>query len=93
MDWITQPESWVALATLTLLEVVLGIDNVVFISILTGKLPVEQQPKARKLGLALAMFMRIGLLFSLSWIIRLTAPLFTIPAPESSLNAIAGEQE
>ena len=79
MDWITQPESWIALATLTALEIVLGIDNVIFISILTGKLPPDQEPKARKLGLLLAMVMRIGLLFSLSWIIKLTAPLFTIP--------------
>jgi predicted tellurium resistance membrane protein TerC len=86
MEWITQPESWIALATLTALEVVLGIDNVVFISILTGKLPREQQPKARKLGLALAMFMRIGLLFSLSWVIGLKETLFTIPVVQQEIS-------
>ncbi|MDF3052296.1 MAG: rane protein TerC family [Geminicoccaceae bacterium] len=84
MDWITNPEAWVALLTLTVLEIVLGIDNVVFISILAGKLPPDQQPKARRLGLALAMIMRIGLLFSLSLIIRLTAPLFTVLGQEIS---------
>lgn len=78
-DWVSQPESWAALGTLTLLEIVLGIDNVVFISILTGKLPKEKQPKARQLGLLLAMGMRIALLFSLTWMMRLTEPLFTIP--------------
>jgi predicted tellurium resistance membrane protein TerC len=78
MDWITNPEIWIALATLTALEVVLGIDNVIFISILAGKLPAKQQAPARQLGLLLAMLMRIALLFSLSWIIRLTAPLFTV---------------
>ncbi len=77
-DWISNPEAWIALGTLTALEIVLGIDNVVFISILTGKLPQEQQPKARQLGLGLAMVMRIGLLFSLKWIMGLTRPLFTI---------------
>jgi predicted tellurium resistance membrane protein TerC len=84
MDWITSPEAWIALLTLTVLEIVLGIDNVIFISILAGKLPVEQQAKARRLGLALAMFMRIGLLFSLSLIIQLTAPLFTVLGEEIS---------
>jgi predicted tellurium resistance membrane protein TerC len=78
MDWITNPEAWIALATLTVLEIVLGIDNVVFISILAGKLPRNQQNKARQVGLALAMLMRIALLLSLTWIIKLTAPLFTI---------------
>ena len=78
MDWLTDPQVWIAFVTLTALELVLGIDNIVFISILSGKLPVEQQKKARFLGLGLAMFMRVGLLFSLSWIIRLTAPLFTV---------------
>jgi predicted tellurium resistance membrane protein TerC len=76
MDWLTNPESWIALLTLTVLEIVLGIDNVIFISILAGKLPDSQQARARKLGLFLAMFIRIGLLASLAWIIRLTAPLF-----------------
>jgi predicted tellurium resistance membrane protein TerC len=84
MDWITNPEAWVALATLTVLEVVLGIDNVVFISILASKLPREQQNKARRLGLGLAMVMRIALLFSLTWIIRLTEPLFTVLGEEIS---------
>ena len=64
MDWLTSPEAWIALLTLTVLEIVLGIDNVIFISILAGKLPPEQQPKARRLGLGLAMLMRIALLFS-----------------------------
>jgi predicted tellurium resistance membrane protein TerC len=78
MDWMTNPEAWVAFGTLLALEIVLGIDNVVFISILAGKLPAEQQAKARYLGLALAMVTRILLLLSISWMIRLTAPLFTV---------------
>ncbi|MDH3944347.1 MAG: TerC family protein [Anaerolineae bacterium] len=78
MAWITDIEIWVALLTLTSLEIVLGIDNIVFISILASKLPKEEQPKARQVGLGLAMFMRIGLLLSLAWIIRLTNPLFSI---------------
>jgi predicted tellurium resistance membrane protein TerC len=78
MDWITSPEAWIALLTLTVLEIVLGIDNVIFISILAGKLPREQQGTARTVGLGLAMFMRIALLFSLTWIMRLTEPLFTV---------------
>jgi predicted tellurium resistance membrane protein TerC len=84
MDWITNPEAWVALATLTLLEVVLGIDNVVFISILAGKLPPHQQNRARRIGLGLAMIMRVLLLLSLTWIIKLTAPLFTVLGEEIS---------
>jgi predicted tellurium resistance membrane protein TerC len=84
MDWLTSPEAWIALLTLTVLEIVLGIDNVVFISILAGKLPPEQQARARRLGLGLAMFMRIALLFSITLIIRLTAPLFTILGEEIS---------
>jgi Membrane protein TerC, possibly involved in tellurium resistance len=75
MDWMTNPEAWIAFATLLALEIVLGIDNVVFISILAGKLPANQQAKARYLGLALAMVTRIILLFSISWMVRLTAPL------------------
>ena len=78
MDWISNPEAWIALGTLTLLEIVLGIDNVVFISILAGKLPKTQQATARRVGLLLAMLTRIGLLFSLAWIIRLTEPWFTV---------------
>jgi predicted tellurium resistance membrane protein TerC len=78
LDWMTSVEAWIGLLTLTALEIVLGIDNIVFISILASKLPKDKQPKARKLGLLLAMFMRIGLLLSLAYIIRLTAPLITI---------------
>jgi predicted tellurium resistance membrane protein TerC len=78
LDWITNPEIWIALVTLTSLEIVLGIDNIIFISILATKLPANQQVKARRVGLSLAMFIRIGLLFSLAWIIRLTAPLFVV---------------
>jgi predicted tellurium resistance membrane protein TerC len=78
MDWIFSPESWIALVTLTALESVLGIDNIVFISILAGKLPVEKQKKARNLGLLLAMGTRILLLLSLTWMMRLTSPLFEI---------------
>jgi len=84
MEWIANPESWIALLTLTALEIVLGIDNVVFISILAGKLPLEQQKKARQVGLGLAMFIRIALLFSLAWIIRLTSPLFDVVGHEIS---------
>jgi predicted tellurium resistance membrane protein TerC len=84
MEWLTDPQAWIALLTLTALELVLGIDNVVFISILAGKLPREQQPRARTVGLALAMLMRIALLFSIAWIIRLTAPLFTVVGEEIS---------
>ena len=84
MEWLADPQAWIAFVTLLGLEIVLGIDNVVFISILAGKLPVEQQPKARYVGLGLAMFMRIGLLFSISWVIRLTAPLFAIFGHEIS---------
>jgi predicted tellurium resistance membrane protein TerC len=78
VEWITEPQAWIAFLTLTLLELVLGVDNIVFISILAGKLPPDQRKKARTLGLALAMLTRIALLFSLSWIIRLTAPLFEV---------------
>jgi predicted tellurium resistance membrane protein TerC len=78
MDWITDPQAWIAFTTLTALEIVLGVDNVVFISILAGKLPAAQREKARRLGLGLAMFVRILLLLSISWVIRLTAPLFTV---------------
>ena len=78
MDWIYLPEAWVALATLTFLEIVLGIDNLVFVSILTGRLPQQQQSRARRVGLALAMGMRIALLFTISLIMKLTAPWFTV---------------
>ncbi len=76
LEWINDPQAWIALLTLTVLEIVLGIDNVVFISILAGKLPAAQRPRARRIGLALAMLTRIALLLSLAWIIRLTSPLF-----------------
>ena len=78
MDWFSDPQIWIGLLTLTILEIVLGIDNIIFISILSGKLPAEQQARARTVGLALAMLTRIGLLFSLTLIMRLTAPLFTV---------------
>ena len=78
MDWISDPNAWVGFSTLTVLEIVLGIDNVIFISILASKLPRDQQSKARYIGLGLAMIMRIALLFSLSWIVRLTEPLFSV---------------
>ena len=84
MEWISNPESWIALLTLTVLEVVLGIDNVIFISILAGKLPKEQQGKARKVGLGLAMFIRLALLASIAWIAKLTTPLFTVLGQEIS---------
>jgi len=72
MEWLTNPEIWISLVTLTVLEIVLGIDNIVFISILSNKLPLNQQKKARQLGLLLALFMRVGLLFSIKWIMSLT---------------------
>lgn len=84
MDWLTNPEIWIALITLTALEVVLGIDNIIFISILAGKLPQSQQRHARQLGLVGAMITRLLLLLSLTWIIRLTAPLFAIFGHEMS---------
>lgn len=78
MEWLADPAIWVAFLTLTVLELVLGIDNVIFISILAGKLPPEQQARARYIGLALAFIMRVILLLSLSWVIGLTAPLFNL---------------
>ncbi len=78
MEWLSDPQAWIALITLTALEIVLGIDNIIFISILAGKLPAEQRQKGRMIGLALAMIMRILLLLSLAWIVRLTSPLFTV---------------
>ena len=86
MEWFADPQAWVALVTLTLLEIVLGIDNIIFISILTGKLPKHLQPRARTLGLGFAMVTRILLLFSLVWLTRLTAPLFTVLAMEISIR-------
>lgn len=78
MQWIYLPEAWIALGTLILLETVLGIDNIVFISILADKLPQHQRDKARRIGLGLAMFIRVGLLFAISWIMGLTETLFTV---------------
>ena len=84
MDWLTDPQIWIALATLTFLEIVLGVDNVIFISILSGKLPLDQQPRARRIGLLGAMVTRVLLLFSLAWIIKLTAPWFSVMGHEIS---------
>jgi len=93
MEWLTDPEAWIALATLTVLEIVLGVDNVVFLSILSGRLPEGQQAKARTIGLALALIGRVVLLMSLAWIMKLTAPLFGVLGEEISgrdLILIAG---
>ena len=93
MSWITSPEAWLGLLTLTVLEIVLGIDNIIFISILAGKLPAEQQGRARRVGLVGAMLTRIALLAALAWIIRLTAPLFQLlgrPFSGRDLILIAG---
>ncbi|MEK7862322.1 MAG: TerC family protein [Chloroflexota bacterium] len=84
MEQLFDPDILAALLTLTVLEIVLGVDNVVFISILSGKLPVEQREVARRVGLTLAMFMRIGLLFSITWVIGLTAPFLTVAGNELS---------
>ncbi|MCW5876111.1 MAG: TerC family protein [Anaerolineales bacterium] len=86
MDWITNPEIWIALLTLTSLEIVLGIDNLVFISILAGKLPQQQQKVASQIGLALALISRILLLLSIAWITRLTTPLFVLPLIEQAVS-------
>lgn len=84
MEWLTDPQVWLALVTLTALEIVLGIDNIIFISIQAGKLPRNQQEKARLVGLGLAMFIRIALLFSLTWLMGLTTPLFSLLENEIS---------
>jgi predicted tellurium resistance membrane protein TerC len=81
MDWLTNPDIWIGLLTLTVLEIVLGIDNIIFISILAGKLPAAQQARARQVGLGLALITRILLLLSLSWLVGLTATLFILPLP------------
>jgi predicted tellurium resistance membrane protein TerC len=88
MDWLSNPQIWIGLLTLTTLEIVLGIDNIIFISILSGRLPADSQRKARLWGLALAMIMRVLLLLSLSWIMGLTRPLFTITQFEISGRAL-----
>lgn len=77
-EWLASPEAWIALGTLTALEIVLGIDNIIFISILVGRLPESQRTYARRMGLALAMIMRLALLFSISWIMGLTEPWITV---------------
>jgi predicted tellurium resistance membrane protein TerC len=84
MEWITDPQAWIAFVTLLALEIVLGIDNIIFISILAGKLPPEDQPRARFIGLGLALFIRVALLFSLAWVIGLTRPLFAVLGHEIS---------
>jgi predicted tellurium resistance membrane protein TerC len=84
MDWITNPEAWIALVTLTALEIVLGIDNIIFISILVGRLPQKKRNKARVLGLGLAMITRILLLLSITWVMKLTSPLFSVFARDIS---------
>ena len=88
MEWLANPQSWIALLTLTALEIVLGIDNIIFISILAGKLPEADQKRARQTGLALALITRVLLLFSLSWIIGLTEPLFDVGDFEVNGRAI-----
>jgi predicted tellurium resistance membrane protein TerC len=82
--WTTSAEGWIALATLTILEIVLGIDNIVFISILAGKVRIEDRARARKIGLSLAMFIRIALLWSITWVMRLTTPWFVALGKEIS---------
>lgn len=84
MEWLIEPQTWIALFTLTVLEIVLGIDNIVFISILAGKLPKNEQKRARTLGLSLAMLTRIVLLLSLTWMMHLTKPLFSVFGSEIS---------
>ena len=84
MEWLFSPEAWIALLTLTALEIVLGIDNIIFISVLVGRLPEQQRQRARLQGLGLAMFTRIALLLSLAWVMQLTSPIFTLLAQEIS---------
>jgi predicted tellurium resistance membrane protein TerC len=88
MEWLNDPDAWIGLVTLTVLELVLGIDNIVFISILSGKLPAHEQKNARLIGLSLAMLMRILLLLSITWIMGLTRPLFVIAGFEVTGRAI-----
>jgi predicted tellurium resistance membrane protein TerC len=86
MEWLTDPQVWIAFLTLAALEIVLGIDNIVFISILVGKLPQQRQPSAYRIGLGLAMVMRILLLLSLSWVMGLTEPLLRLPLIDDPLT-------
>ncbi len=93
MDWMNDPNAWIGLLTLTFLEIILGIDNIIFISILSSKLPAEKQPRARRLGLLGAFFTRVLLLLSIAWIVKLTRPLFTVfslPISGRSLILIVG---
>jgi len=84
MELLMDPHIWLSFATLAVLEIVLGIDNIIFLSIITGKLPIEQQPSARRIGLALALLMRIALLASIVWITKLTTPIFSVMDHEVS---------
>jgi predicted tellurium resistance membrane protein TerC len=84
MEWLTDPNAWIALATLTVLEIVLGVDNIIFITILVGRLPAEQRNTTRTIGLAVAMGTRVALLLSLAWVMTLTAPLFQVVGREIS---------
>ena len=84
MEWLLDPQVWIALATLTALEIVLGVDNIIFISVLCGRLPEHERARARSIGLALAMLTRLALLFFLTWIMTLTAPLFAVFGKEIS---------
>src|SRR4051794_12013885 len=88
LELLSDPNAWASLLTLTALEIVLGIDNVIFLSIVSGRLPVAQQASARRIGLALALVMRIGLLASISWIMSLTRPAFTVVGFEASWRDI-----
>jgi predicted tellurium resistance membrane protein TerC len=86
MEWLLDPHAWLALATLTALEIVLGVDNIIFISVLCGRLPEHQRAKARTIGLVLAMVSRLALLFALTWIMTLTAPLFEVPVVDKAIS-------
>jgi predicted tellurium resistance membrane protein TerC len=86
LNWIYEPQAWLALLTLTLLEIVLGVDNIIFLTIVVGRLPKEQRARARRLGLGAAMGMRIALLFSLFWLARLTKDLFTVPFVDMGIS-------
>ena len=89
MNWLLDPEIWASLLTLTALEIVLGIDNLVFIAILAGRLPTEQQERARQIGLALALLTRLALLASITWIIGLTQPVFEVRSGLSEAVEVA----
>jgi predicted tellurium resistance membrane protein TerC len=86
MEWLLDPHAWLALATLTALEIVLGVDNIIFISVLCGRLPEHQRARARTIGLVLAMVSRLALLFALTWIMTLTAPLFEVPVLSKAIS-------